>query len=95
MFNKIKHLKDLRSQAKTLEKSLAGESITIDKHGISLTMDGNQKVTALKIDPQTSLSQVEKLLPEILEEANNKVRRVMAQKLQAMGGLDNFPGFNG
>lgn len=95
MFNKIKHLKDLRSQAKTLEKSLEGESVTINKRGISLSMNGNQKVTALKIEPQTAVSEIEKLLPEILEEANNKVRRLMAQKLQDMGGLNNFPGFNG
>jgi len=40
MFSKLKHLKDLRSQAKTIQSALSEEKIISEKHGISVAMDG-------------------------------------------------------
>ena len=50
MFNKLKQVKDLRSQAKAMQDSLSQESVTLDKGGIKLTMDGNMKITKLEIE---------------------------------------------
>ena len=47
MFNKLKALKDLRSQAKTMQNALAGETITVEKGGVKLVMNGNMEVTEL------------------------------------------------
>ncbi len=50
MFSKLKHLKDLRSQAKTLQGALAGESVTVEKGGIKIVMNGNMEITTLSIN---------------------------------------------
>jgi len=47
MFNKIKQIKDLRSQAKQLQNTLAAESVTTDKAGITVIMNGNMEITSL------------------------------------------------
>jgi len=63
MFNKIKHLKELRDQAKTIQGALAQKTITLEQGGISITMDGNQEITALKINPELTAAEIEKILP--------------------------------
>ena len=90
MFNKIKHLKDMRSQAKQLQSSLAEKTVTVEKGGISLTMDGNQDITELKIDPELNAGQIENIIPGLTKDAMDKVKRIMAQTMQEMGGLGNF-----
>ncbi|MFA5359058.1 MAG: YbaB/EbfC family nucleoid-associated protein [Patescibacteria group bacterium] len=91
MFNKIKHLKDLRNQAKTLENALEQKTITVERGGISLTMDGNQAIREIKINPELTPGQIENIIPPLFKEANDRVRRLMAETMQSMGGL-NFPG---
>ena len=55
MFNKIKHLKDLRSQAKKLQDELSQEIIENEKHGITLKMNGNQEILGITL-PEDQLS---------------------------------------
>ena len=92
MFSKLKHIQQLRSQAKTLQQTLAAESVTVAKRGVVLTLDGNQKVTALKLPDGMALTDLEKVLPEVFNDANEKVKRIMAQKIQGMGGLSGLTG---
>lgn len=95
MFNKLKQIKDLRSQAKQLQDQLAEETIAVSSEGgkINLVMDGNQKVITLEIEPE--LLQLDKKeilergLKEIYNDANKKVQRVIAQKMQS--GNFNLP----
>lgn len=87
MFSKLKHIKQLRSQAKTLQQTLSAESVTVEKRGVSLTLDGNQKITSLKLPSDMSPADLEKALPDVFNDANEKVKRIMAQKIQGMGGL--------
>ncbi|PIR12849.1 DNA-binding protein [Candidatus Falkowbacteria bacterium CG11_big_fil_rev_8_21_14_0_20_39_10] len=89
MFNKLKHLKDLRSQAKTLQNSLAGESVTVKKNGVKITMDGNMEITSIDISEDLSKEKLEETLKDLINQAIKKTQRIMAQKMQAMGG---FPG---
>jgi DNA-binding protein YbaB len=90
MFNKLKQYKDMRGQAKTLQNALAEEKVTIEKGGITLTMDGNQKVLEVKIDRSLTAEKIEKILPGVLEDATKKVQRKMMMTMQKMGGLDKF-----
>lgn len=92
MFSKLKNIQKLRSQAKTLQQTLAAESVTVDKRGISLTLDGNQTVTALHLPPELSATELERLLPELFNDANEKVKRIMSKKIQDMGGLPGLTG---
>jgi len=95
MFNKIKHLKELRNQAKTLQNGLAQEKVEIEYKGIKLVMDGNQEIVSLDISQDllnTDKKQdLEEYIKESLSQAIKKVQRVMAEKMQSMGGL-NLPG---
>ena len=100
MFNKLKQFKDLRDQSKKLQDVLSKESITVRAAGdkIVMTMDGNLGISALAIDDELmSVDKKEKLQNGIKEahaEALKKMQRVMAGKMQEMGGLDglNLPG---
>ena len=88
MFNKLKQIKDLRSQAKTMQSMLAEETITAEKHGIKIVMNGNMEITEIKL-PDTDKSKLESSLPACLNDAIKKTQKIMAKKMQEMGG---FPG---
>ncbi len=100
MFSKLKQFKDLRDQSKKLQDVLGKESITVRAAGdkIVLTMDGNLQITGLAIDDELlSPDKKERLqngFKEAHAEALKKMQRVMAGKMQEMGGLDglNLPG---
>jgi DNA-binding protein YbaB len=87
MFNKMKHLKDLRSQAKTLQSALAQESITVDKKNVSITMNGNLEITEIKIPEDISSAEAANLVKDCVNDANKKAQKMMARKMQEMGGL--------
>ncbi len=89
MFSKLKHIKDLRSQGKAIQNSLAGESTTVEKNGIKLVMNGNMEIISLDInDPnQANLSA---LITGAVNEAIKKTQKLMAEKMQAMGGFGNL-----
>jgi len=90
MFNKLKQFKDLRSKAKTLQNALAEEKFTVEKHGIKITMDGNQKIQNLEIDRNLSVSDIEKNIPDVFADALKKIQKEQVKKMQSMGGLENF-----
>ena len=90
MFDQLKHLKDLRSQAKTLQDALAQETVTVEKNGVTLIMDGNQDIKELKINPDLTPADLENILPPLFKEAMDKVKKIMAQTMQSMGGLGSL-----
>jgi DNA-binding protein YbaB len=90
MFNKLKQVRDLRSQAKTMQNALAGESVTIEKKGIKLTMNGNMEIISLEIDPSLSTDNIASNIKDVLNDAIKKTQRLMAEKMQSMGGLENL-----
>lgn len=87
MFNKLKQYKDLRSQAKSMQEELAKETVTVDKSGIKIEMDGNMKVTSVKIDKELSHDQIQSAMADCFNEAIKKAQKMMAQKMQEMGGM--------
>lgn len=89
MFSKLKQYKDLRSQAKTMQDALSEESVTIEKKGVKITMDGNMKVKSVKIEEAVDKKTIEEASMECFNEAVKKTQKIMAQKMQEMGG---FPG---
>jgi len=90
MFNKLKQIKDLRSQAKTMQNALAGESVTVEKNGVTLMMNGNLEVTSLVINDELNKESLERIIKDLINEAIKKTQKIMAQKLQEMGGLGNL-----
>jgi DNA-binding protein YbaB len=95
MFNKLKQFKDLRSKAKELQNALKEEKVEVEKGGILIIMDGNQEVVSYSIkDPSILKSEnkneIESKFKEVTNTAIEKTKKVMAQKMQSMGGLDQL-----
>jgi len=93
MFGKLKQIKDLRDKAKHIQSTLAEEIIEVQSRGISITMDGNQKIHSIHIpdDLLQNKAKLESSLVDAMNEGIKKVQKAMALKLQKMGDLD-FPG---
>ena len=87
MFSKLKQIKDLRDQAKVMQSALSKESVTESKNGISITMNGNMEITEVKIDGEISKSSLEGDFKACANETIKKVQRLMAKKMQEMGGI--------
>lgn len=97
MFSKLKEIKDLRDQAKTLQNALKDEHVetTAAWGKVKVKMNGNQEVESVEIDPElltsSKKSDVEKGIKDAINDANHKVQKIMAEKVRASGGL-NIPG---
>jgi DNA-binding protein YbaB len=87
MFEKLKQIKELRDQAKTIQSALAGETIISDRHGIKITMDGNMNVKEVILEKEMSKEEMEKHLPDAMNDAIKKTQKVLAEKMRSMGGL--------
>jgi DNA-binding protein YbaB len=96
MFNKLKQIKDLRSQAKKIQSTLSDEMIEHSTKGITITMDGNQNMKTIHIsdDLMSDKTRLEAALIDASNETIKKVQKAMAMKLQSMGDL-NLPGLGG
>lgn len=90
MFNKLKQFKDLRNQAKTLQNALAEESVEYETSGVKIVMNGNLEITALTISPSISSNSLQGILTDAINETIKRAQKVMAKKVQAMGGLQGF-----
>ncbi len=90
MFNKLKQFKDLRSRAKTLQNALAQESVEYEKSGVKVTMNGNMEITSLTINSDVARDRLQGILTDAINETIKRAQKVMAKKVQEMGGMDNF-----
>ncbi len=90
MFNKLKQFKDLRSQAKILQNALSNETVVIEKGGVKVIMNGNMEITQLTLDQGLAKESLEGILTDAINEAIKKTQRLMAAKVQEMGGIKGF-----
>lgn len=90
MFNKLKQFKDLRDQAKTMQNALATEKVTAEKQGVTIEMNGNMEVLSIVISQDLPKEQLAGICRDVFNDAVKKTQRVMAKKMQEMGGLSNL-----
>lgn len=91
MFNKLKDLNKLRSQASEMQKKLADEFITVQDGVVEITINGNMEIQSVEIDSVENKERLEKNLKNAINNAIKKAQKIMAQKM--MGGGLNLPGF--
>ncbi|MDP3899461.1 MAG: YbaB/EbfC family nucleoid-associated protein [bacterium] len=91
MFNKLKQVKNLRSQAKQMQNVLGQESVTTERNGIKMVMNGNMEVTEFTAEDNISKEALIQLTPDIVNNSIKNVQKIMARKMQEMGG---FPGLS-
>lgn len=95
MFEKLKYMKDIRSQAKQMQTALAGETAegSAAWGKVKIIMNGNQEILSVSIDPELIRPETKDKLESAIKEATNdvikKIQKIMAEKMRAMGG---FPG---
>jgi len=87
MFSKLKQFKDLRSQAKTMQSALAEENVVMEKNGTRVSLNGNLEILQISLNENLNKTSQEEILKDCLNEAIKKAQRLMAKKLQEMGGL--------
>jgi DNA-binding protein YbaB len=87
MFSKLKHLKDLRNQAKTMQNALAEEKVTVENKGVTITINGNMEVLSFTINEELGKEKLESAAKDAVNESIKKVQKVMATKMREMGGL--------
>ena len=92
MFSKLNQIKDLKAQAKSMQDTLSQENVEVEKNGIVLKMDGNQKVLSVNIPEDMENSSIENILPELFDDATKKVQKMMAEKMRS--GEIAMPNFN-
>ncbi|MFA6306365.1 MAG: YbaB/EbfC family nucleoid-associated protein [Patescibacteria group bacterium] len=93
MFNKLKQFKDLRNQAKTLQNALAQESVEYEKNGVKITMNGNMEITSLSLSAEISKEKLENILTDVINEIIKRAQKLMAKKVQDMGGISGMSNF--
>jgi DNA-binding protein YbaB len=89
MFNKLKQFKDLKDQAKKIQGVLAAETVSAEKKGIKVTMNGSLEVLSVTLGDLPK-SDLEKYLPEAFNDAARQAQKIMAKKMQEMGGLSGL-----
>lgn len=90
LFDKLKDINEMRKQAKQLEIMLAGEEVTgaSSGNGIKITVDGNQKVKSVEVDPSVAgdKSEVARHIRQALEDLTNKHKKMLQSKFGNMLG---------
>jgi DNA-binding protein YbaB len=88
LFDKIKDVNEMRKQAKQIELTLAGESVTGSSSGgkIKITLDGNQKVLSVEVDASVAgdKSEVARHIRQALEDVNHKHKKMLQSKFGNM-----------
>lgn len=90
MFQKLKAFRNLRSAAKSLQQELSNEKIDLERNGIRIALDGNLDVQSLTLPPAMSHEELQRRLPEVLNQAIDKAQRAAAEKIRARGGLEGL-----
>lgn len=90
MFNKIKALKDIRSQAKELEKALEGVQVTASSRGLEITMNGKQELISVSIPEDMDRADIEKHIKNAFNDAIKDVQKKVQKVMQDMGGLPDL-----
>lgn len=101
MFNKLKHIKDMKKAGKQMQDELA----TIVHEGagargkLKIVVNGNRDVVDVKVEPALLELSPDKVADAVKEAYKNatgtKFQMKLAKKMQDMGGLDMLKNFGG
>ncbi len=84
MFDKFKQLgqlNEMRKKAQELQKELEKIIETMEKHGYTVSVTGDQKIRYIKKDGEDLVE-----LTDLVNEAMKKVQKESAKKMMEMGG---------
>ncbi len=92
MFNKIKAIKDMRDQAKDLQRSLEG--ITAEGSGawgkVKIKMNGNQKVLSVQISEEIvgNKTALESAVLDAFNDVMKNMQKELSANMKNLGGAE-------
>jgi DNA-binding protein YbaB len=81
MFDNLKKLAEL----KKMQDSFKKERATIERRGVSITINGNLEVEEIKLNPELSIDEQQKVLKEVINEAKENMQKTLAKSLMGSG----------
>jgi DNA-binding protein YbaB len=81
MFDQLKKMAEL----KKLQDEIKKETMTVEKRGVSVTMNGAFEVTELKLNPELSIDDQQQTLKQALNEVRENLQKVLAKKMMGAG----------
>jgi len=70
-----------------MQSALAEENVVMEKNGTRVSLNGNLEILQISLNENLNKTSQEEILKDCLNEAIKKAQRLMAKKLQEMGGL--------
>ena len=84
MFDAFKNLGKL-NELRKMQDSFKKEKLTIEKNGVSVTMNGNFEVEEIKLNPELGLEDQQNALKQVLNEARENIQKTLAKNLANSG----------
>ena len=94
----LKQAQELKSKLDKAQKELSKTIVEADsgKGAVKVTINGQQKILSIKIDPKVidpnKPEYLEKLILQAINEANSKAQKLAAQQLKGLTGGLKIPG---
>jgi DNA-binding protein YbaB len=74
-----------------MQNALAGETVTSEKGGIKVVMNGNMEINSIIISEDMTKEKIASIMTDVINSAIKDTQKLMAKKLQEIGGI---PGLN-
>ena len=81
MMGKLGDMNKLRQQAMAMQKSLAGQTITVEENGVKVVITGDQKIMEISVQGIGN-----PVLNEVLNKAIRKSQELAAKELMNVSG---------
>jgi len=81
MFNNLKKLAEL----KKMQDSFKKERLTIEKRGVSITINGNMEIEEVKLNPELSIEDQQSAVKQSFNEAKESMQKTLAKTLMGSG----------
>lgn len=97
-FNMLKQAQEMKSKLDKIQKELGKMTVEGEagKGAVKITMNGQQKIVSIKIDPEAvnpgKVGDLEKLLMKAIGDTREKAEKMAAQQLKEVTGGFKIPG---
>ncbi len=81
MLDNLKKIAEL----KKMQDSMKKEKETVEKNGVSVTLNGNFDVEDIKLNSELSIDEQQDILKQCLREAKDNIQKTMAKAIASSG----------
>lgn len=86
MLKKARDIYRLQKEAKRAKKELKNIHVEAEHRGVTVVVDGEQKVVSINIAPEVSREEIPGYIKEALNRAMSKAQVVASEKMQGVMG---------